>query len=182
MWGHLVELIYILHSLWDDSDIEVMIRRVELQFADWCELAYVRDLCLQGYDDVLISKWLLMFQRIFLPQLLVPKKSKWTSLTLNMEAAICCETLLNIYQSTYLHFPEILNLVSTALRILHLGSPVGFMWTFMFSEWCCWRFKSCEMLQCLDTVVVTKVVKDWKHSSWAAWLWGWRQCDRSKHW
>jgi len=111
-----------------------------------------------------------MFKRIFLPQLLVPKKSRWTSLTLSLEAAIYCETLLNIYLSTYLHFPEILNLVSTALRISYLGSPFGFMWTFMFSEWCCWRFKSCEMLQSLDTVVVTKVLKDRKHSSWALWL------------
>jgi len=44
MLGHLVELIYILHSLSDDSDIEVMIRRVELQFTDWCELTYVREI------------------------------------------------------------------------------------------------------------------------------------------
>jgi len=99
MWRHHVELIFILHSLSDDSDIEVMIRRVELQFTDWCELTYVRDLCLQGYDTVLNSKWLLMFQRTFLRQLLVPKKSKWTSLTLSLEAAICCRTSLNIYQS-----------------------------------------------------------------------------------
>jgi len=182
MCDHLVEVIYILHSLSDDSDMEVMIRSEELQFTDWCELTYVRVLCLQEYVAVLISKWLLMFQRIFLPQLLVPKNSKGTSLTLSMEAAICCETSLNIYQSTYLHFPEILNLVSTALRISCLGSLVGFMWSFMFSEWWCWRFNSSGMVQSFDTVVVAKVVKDRKRSSWAAWLWGWRQCDSSKRW
>jgi hypothetical protein len=44
-----------------------------------------------------------------------------------MEVAICCETSLNVYQSTYLHFPEILNLVSTAMRISYLESPVGFI-------------------------------------------------------
>jgi hypothetical protein len=155
----------------------------EWSYSVLIELTYVRDLCLQGYDTVLNSKWLLMLQSIFLPQPLVPKKSKWTSLTPIMEAAICCETLLNFYQSTYLHFPEILNFVSTAMRVSYLGSPVGFRWNFMFSQWwCCWRFKSCGMLQSFFAVVVTEVAKDRKHSSWAACLWGWRQCDPSECW
>jgi hypothetical protein len=44
-----------------------------------------------------------------------------------MEAAICCETSLNVFQSTCLYFPEIINLVSIAMRILYLGNPVGFV-------------------------------------------------------
>jgi hypothetical protein len=100
----------------------------------------------------------------------VPKMSKWTFLILSLEAPISCETSLNVYQSTHLHFPHILNLVSTAVRTSYLGSPIGFTWNFVFFEWCCWRLMSCGMLQSFDTVVVTKVVKDRKHSFWASWL------------